>query len=68
LGGYSDWRLPTKDELLNIYQNKSKLKNIKDKWFWTSTTNDIQAWVVRFGSGNGNWYNKTDSYFVRCVR
>jgi TolB-like protein len=39
LGGYTDWRLPTKDELDLVYQNLKKrgMGNFMDKQYWSST-------------------------------
>jgi len=75
LGGYSDWRLPSKKELQNLYKQKSKLKNIMQSnissSYRSSTTNASNtgdAWVVRFYNGNDFSNRKTTSYFVRCVR
>ena len=69
LGGYTNWRLPTKDELLKIYENRDKLRNYEKGWYWTSTKKDASlSWVVDFISGNDNWINQSSSYFVRCVQ
>ena len=36
----------------------------------TAATNQpaTSAWIVNFANGDDNWYVKTDSYLVRCVR
>ncbi len=35
-GGYSDWRLPTPDELAAIYKTKPFFPADKNKWYWSS--------------------------------
>ena len=69
--GFTDWRLGTKEELKNLYNNKSKLKYFSSDYYWSSTTcedyKDI-AWVVYFNDGYVRYYNKDVNDYVRCVR
>ena len=73
-GDYTDWRLPTVNELINIFNyNKGKpdVDFITNTYFWSSTeySNDATyAWRVYPNHGNTNYYLKTVSYAVRCVR
>jgi len=70
--GYSDWRLPTQDELWKIYQHKEQFKEIdRDGWYWSTTENTEykgSAWVVSFYSGNVNWDKHTSKSYVLCMR
>ena len=71
-GGFSDWRLPTKEELNLVYQNLRKpgiITGTGDDWHWSSSQYHISiAWAQRFGDGgqvpNSNRYE----YAVRAVR
>jgi len=71
LGGYSDWRLPTKDELTALYRQKSKLTNLVSSDYWSSTTYENShesAWDVDFRNGYVYYYAKDSNSYVRCVR
>lgn len=75
--GFDDWRLPNKNELaslLNLDKNTAPYSNFPDtpsEYFWSSSTlvdNTNYAWAVGFSYGYVNYYGKTSSYYVRCVR
>ncbi|MBI4837940.1 MAG: DUF1566 domain-containing protein, partial [Nitrospirae bacterium] len=81
LGGYSDWRLPAKKELISIVDysipypgptiKSTYFPNTKLFLYWSSTTLAYYpnyAWAVHFYGGNVSSHNKTNSYYVRCVR
>lgn len=78
LGDKDDWRLPNFNELYyladrSIYNPalSGVFVNFYSSGYWSSTTlasNTGRAWGVSFNDGDDNWYVKSDSYYVRCVR
>jgi hypothetical protein len=81
-GGESDWRLPSKDELLTIRDSsipdpRPKIDtayfwNAKSGWYWSSTTHPVYpegALLVDFGSSVWHGNDKVEyCCYVRCVR
>ena len=74
--GFSDWRLPNKNELASI-ANYGKYKPASDfpempNWTFRTSTSDAKnaksAWYVIFSESIVNPYAKTNSDYVRCVR
>jgi len=69
------WRLPTKDELNLLYQNKDKIGGFSAAVsYWSSTEYNIEyhngydAWAQDFDDGMQDAFNKKSKYFVRAVR
>ena len=63
------WRLPTRGELSDAYDNKIEGFILDD--YWSSITYDqaqSYAWSVDFSKGYVDYFNKKDSDYVRCVR
>jgi hypothetical protein len=70
-GGYSDWRLPTKDELNLIYQNlrAKNIGNFGDGYYWSSLEySNTAVWQQRFEDGYQGAYNKGGNHLVCAVR
>jgi len=71
LDGYSDWRLPSREELADLFTKKDKLKYVvASPFYWSSSEyadDTSKAWIVYFYGGTGS-YNKSNKSFVLCVR
>jgi len=69
LGGYSDWFLPSKDELNEMYLNKAAIGGFANFTYWSSTENDDgSAWGQGFYNGDQDGNLKDINYLVRAVR
>jgi hypothetical protein len=70
-GGYSDWFLPSKDELALMYTNlkAQELGGFSDTDYWSSSENDSNyAWKQNFALGSQGTYQKVHERLVRAVR
>jgi len=78
IDGYSDWELPTIDQLMTITDKKkykpslkTSFKHFKSDYYWTSSEYvdaDEKVWIVSFLDGGDFYNNKKNLYYVRCVR
>jgi hypothetical protein len=77
--GFSNWRMPTVDELKSIVNYSTSNPSITTAWFTNTKSSYFwsgspyagysgSAWRVDFGNGLGYSGDKSDSYYVRLVR
>ena len=68
--GYTDWVLPSKGELNELYKQKNIVGGFADIGYWSSTEFSYDgAWVQRFNNGFRVGYNKgADNVDVRAIR
>ena len=63
------WRLPTKDELNMLYENKEEIGGFAGSNYWSSTEyGNTNAWRQYFYSGNQSTNYKLYASYVRAVR
>ncbi len=81
LGGYTDWRVPTADELAGILDYGRSdpsidptFHNTSASYYWSATdhTSHTDAWYVGFSDGKIDYSNlfsdKSSKRNIRCVR
>lgn len=71
LGGYSDWFLPSKDELNLMYENLKVdgVGGFADVYYWSSSeVCAIGAWYQSFFYGGQGSYGKNETFRVRPIR
>jgi hypothetical protein len=72
LNGYSDWFLPSINELQQLYTNRAAIGGFQNSWYWSSSEYySYNAWEFYFGSGyptSGYAYGKDYYHYVRAVR
>ena len=77
-GGYTDWFLPSKDELNKMYLNRATINttaasnsgsDFGNSYYWSSTEiGSNNAWFQYFNSGGQYSHDKSNAYSVRAVR
>ena len=68
-GGYTDWYLPSKDELNKLYINRTAIGGFANVVYWSSTESDSNyAWYQPFGFGLQSLYGKDFTVYVRAIR
>jgi hypothetical protein len=69
LNGYSDWYLPSKDELNKLYLNQTIIGGFAAAYYWSSSEfNNNFAWNQSFYYGDQYSNGKFLTYYVRAVR
>lgn len=67
--GYTDWRLPTKEELASMYYEREKIGNFKKSFYWSSTFKNSYGYsYIDFYDGSSDYRSSHYSYNARCVR
>ena len=68
IGGYTDWFLPSRDELNELYKQRNHL-GIRSGWYWFSSQDGNRyAWGQNFNNGYQSPNNKNITGLVRAVR
>ena len=69
-GGFTDWYLPTKGELNQVYENLVKTGILQDDTLhWSSSEHDnLVVWIQLFSDGYQFYDGKDKSFSVRAIR
>jgi Protein of unknown function (DUF1566) len=67
--GYSDWFLPSKDELNLMYPQRSFIPDMSSGTYWSSSQyDDNDAYAQDFSTGGQNHISKVGPGYVRAIR
>ena len=67
--GYSDWFLPSKEELNAMYLKSGTIGSFAADWYWSSSEgSDYLAWGQDFTGGFQDYNYKGNGVLVRAVR
>lgn len=77
---YDDWSLPSKDELLAMYENRGSIGGFSSNKYWSGTYEGCHGsavyynvyyycyWGVDFGTGEVSSYDRDNYYSFRPIR
>jgi hypothetical protein len=69
IGSYSDWYLPSLNELTKLYLSKDAIGGFAVAFYWSSSEEDANsAWAQSFNSNSQGPGGKPNNYHVRAVR
>ena len=69
MGGYNDWFLPSKDELNQMYLQRTTIGGFTGGGYWSSTElNAGFAFFQVFAGGSQGYDGKNFGYHVRAIR
>jgi hypothetical protein len=79
-GGYTDWRMPTQDELAGLYDagktyncncgydvHLTELIRLSCTWAWASETRGSDAADFSFEFGGRDWSRRSDDSYIRAL-
>lgn len=67
--GYTDWFLPSKDELNELYKRRNVVGGFAPEFYWSSTESDSYgAWFQNFSGGGKDVNFKYHVNAVRAIR
>ncbi|MCS4435232.1 DUF1566 domain-containing protein [Aquiflexum gelatinilyticum] len=70
-GGFSDWFLPSLEELKQLYVNRKAIGGFGDSDYWSSSTYGAKketAWYVNFSNGEESVEFRNERKRVRAIR
>ncbi len=69
LNGFTDWYLPSLDELILLYAQKARVGGFANKLYLSSWELDgFNSWGLDFSDGSETGYGKGYAFLVRAVR
>ncbi|MBV5313661.1 MAG: DUF1566 domain-containing protein [Prolixibacteraceae bacterium] len=70
LGGYSDWYLPSREELNKLYINSGNVGGFSNSDYWSSSQSQslYGAFIQNFGSGTQTSSDKKNTLLIRAIR
>ena len=69
LNSYSDWFLPSKDELNKMFVNKTAIGGFTNNYYWSSSEASINnAWAQDFNTGGQYGNSRNVPSYVRAIR
>jgi hypothetical protein len=69
-GGYTDWYLPSRDELTKLYTNRALIGGFNNVSYWSSSqSSSTTAWSLNFNTGTtSSTTTKITNLYVRAIR
>jgi hypothetical protein len=66
---YTDWRLPTRNELILLFSQRTTVGGFASAYYWSSSeSGSSTAWAQDFDNGSQYGSNKNATHYVWAVR